>query len=686
MRANETKILPFIKGQEKRFVIPVYQRNYSWNTDNCLQLFNDLESVIRENRRSHFFGSVVHLYDMGDERLIIDGQQRITTVFLFILALLHEKEEHDTDENFETRKVYNEYLIDEYKRGEIKLRLIKNDQKALAALFEKQEISSNIALNYRYLRGLIKKSSYSLSELFAAAEKLFIVEIELRFGDDDPQLIFESLNSTGLDLSEADKVRNFILMRLESSKQEAYYEKYWNKIENLTEKSAKDGVTFFLRDFLTYKERRIPIISRIYFAFKEFVQQKHPDDASKTLLLSELLTFANYYNQISEAYHENKDIEKLLKRLSRLDVKVINPFLLEIMHDFSIEKILSEEQLKEILSVLEVFLVRRILADVPTNSLNKMFVTLGRDIKNEPEYKEQYAEIFKYLLLKKQSNQRMPRDEELKRYILLKDFYNMKSYKDYIFERLENFGSKEHLMVEDASYEHIMPQNLTEVWKKELGNDYERVHKEYLHTLGNLTLLNTGRNSGMSNKSFKEKKYCEGGFAASRIYLNDSVKNKEHWNEEAIKERTALLTERLLQIWPLCATTYGRADADTENSYGLDEDKDFSGTKITAFQFDNKNEQVKTWAEFYEKFCRILYSREATQFKQFTQDSDLVRFIADNTNADRLRRGVQLANDLYIEKNLSTKRIISLLKLLCAKLGIDIGEISVTITEHTDED
>jgi len=690
MKAVENKLIRFLEGHDKSFVIPVYQRNYDWNKTNCKQLFNDLIDVIKNKRKSHFFGSIVYLYnddndENGQEFMIIDGQQRITTLSLLMLALVHTQEETKRDENLDINLLKNEYLIGKYNQKEkIKLKPVKNDASALKALFdknEKQYNNSNIVTNYIFFKEQLQQTDVTLTEIFNAIKKLDVVDIKLKTSEDDPQLIFESLNSTGLDLSEADKVRNFILMKLQSDKQNEYYEKYWNVIE----KNTKYNVSNYLRDFLTFKERKVPNISKVYFTFKEYVIKNEKITTEE--LLKELLVFSEYYNCIIEAKFPNTKINEILLYLNKLDVTVAYPFLLDVFNDYYNLKILNDENLLEILLIIEAFLVRRLICEVPTNALNKIFMTLGRDIKNFEDYKENYVEILKYILSQKRSSQRFPNDEELRKKMIVKNLYNMNAKNNmHILERLENFNNREvidlqRLITENKlTIEHIMPQTLSNKWKDELGNNYENIHNTYLHTIGNITL--TAYNSEMSNKSFSEKKTIEGGFLQSKLYLNDFIQKQKTWNEKIILERANLLIERAIQIWKSCQTNYENI-RDLENTYTLDDEIDFTGEKIKYFIIMGQKINVEYWVSFLQQLCIILYDLEPAKFRNILLDNDINRKSTILTNDEsKLRVPIKIAEDLFIEGNQSTGYILIVSKYILNKLEIDIEEVSICLREN----
>lgn len=542
MKGQEIQFIQYISGPTKRFVIPVYQRNYDWKIENCKQLYDDLIKVIRNNRKSHFFGSVVSVYEPSSARniefLVIDGQQRLTTITLLLLAMYNLIQEGKV--SYKTPMlndmIYEQFLVDKYQEKDkrIKLKPIKNDKNAFDKLFDDQDdyiLDSNVTVNYRYFYDRIQKMELTIDELFDAICKLEIISIVLD-NDDNPQLIFESLNSTGLDLSEGDKIRNFILMGLPSAKQNDYYEKYWNKIEINT----KYDVSSFVRDYLSVKQLLTPSQSRIYITFKEYVEQKNMDIED---LLKDLLAYSKRYGVLLEGGTKSNELNASIYRLNRLSTTVTRPFFLEVLSLYDNGK-LDLDTVSKVFTITESYLLRRMICDLPTNMLNKIFLLLHKEIIRYDGTCDDYLEKFKYALLSKREKARFPDDEEFISNFSNKQIYLMNSKnKLYIFERFENYGTLEDKDVyshcDDGVYsiEHIMPQHLTPTWIKDLGDNYKEVHETWLHRMANLTL--TAYNSKYSNFSFNEKKTMQHGFGDSGIRMNTYIASKEVWNEDELK-------------------------------------------------------------------------------------------------------------------------------------------------------
>lgn len=543
MKGSECRLIEYMEGSKKRFIIPVYQRNYDWKTENCKQLYDDLVKVIKNKRRSHFFGSLVSVYEpsgRNTEFLVIDGQQRLTTVSLLLLAMynLIKSGIITPKDAYLDKQIYEDFLVDKYQPEEtrIKLKPVKNDQKAFGKLFNdaREHIrESNLTTNYNYFYERIQKQEISIDELFDAICRLEIINITLN-NEDNPQLIFESLNSTGLDLSEGDKIRNFILMGLPSKEQDEYYDKYWNRIEECT----KYDVSSFVRDYLSIKQLAIPSQKKIYISFKDYVDQKSIETEK---LLKDLLAYAKRYEILLCGGTENKALDACIYRLNRLETTVTRPFFLEVLRLYDENKF-DISEVSEIFLITENYLFRRAICDLPTNALNKIFSTLHREITRYEGNDLGYVEKFKYALLSKKDRARFPDDDEFAERFTERPIYQMNSKnKIYIMERLENYSTLEDKDVyghcDDGTYsiEHIMPQHLTPAWIKVLGEDYEEIHEMWLHRIANLTL--TAYNSKYSNSTFEEKKSMKNGFEDSGIRMNTYIVKKDRWTLSELEER-----------------------------------------------------------------------------------------------------------------------------------------------------
>jgi len=691
MKGSEAKLVSYMQGSDKRFIIPVYQRNYDWREENCRQLYDDLISIVRKQRNAHFFGSIVSVHSDGEfnEYLIIDGQQRLTTISLLLLAMYNLMKAGIVvpEQGNLADKIYKTYLIDEWQDEEtrIKLKPVKDDHKAFSSLFKKSDDyvqDSNLTINYKYFYNRIQKEEIKIDELYSAITKLEIINITLN-KEDNPQLIFESLNSTGLALSEGDKIRNYILMGLPTKTQNEYYEEYWNKIEQRT----NYNVSLFIRDYLSVKQQAIPSMNRIYVTFKSYVEEKQYETQP---LLEDLLQYAEYYRILLKGHTEDKQLNACIYRLNRLETTITRPFFLEVLR-LNKKGSLSLEDVRNVFLYTENYLFRRNICDLPTNALNKIFLMLHREIIRYDGSDTDYVEKFKYALLAKTDRGRFPRDTEFTDALGVKQIYlmNIKN-KAYIFERFENFGIIEdkdiyrHLDEGTYSIEHIMPQNLTPAWVSALGEDYEEIHETWLHRLANLTL--TGYNSKYSNNSFAEKRDMEKGFRESGLRLNAWVAQQEKWTLDELEERCGILTERALKIWELPATEYRPAEKQLD-SYSLEDDVDLSGRDILRFGYKNTEQPVDSWITMMEQVLKILHAEDRSILTRLAHandaDDDLNDYVSSNP-AD-LRGALQIDQDIYVERNTSTNTKISMLRRFFKAYGINPEELIFYLKDQNED-
>ncbi len=551
MDATKGNIYAILNGN-KQFLIPVYQRYYSWEKEQCSRLWNDIVDMQKKNKVGHFVGSIVNIAEQAmptgvQKYMIIDGQQRLTTLSLLLIALRDYAEEHPEDGTINARRIDNMLLKNEYEDGEerYKLLLTETDRDLLIDLVEKKPISdseaSRLLNNYKFFAGKIADMELQPSEVYEAIGKLQIVNITLDRSVDDAQAIFESLNSTGKELSESDLIRNYVLMGLEAGEQWYVYEHMWRPMELLFDYDKQDsGMDRFFRDYLTMKTTRIPKVDRVYEAFKDY----HLNCEFGTIreLCDDLLTYATYYTNMVFKRSDNKVLKSLYSDIVDLRMEVAYPFLLKVHNDCA-ESVLTEDDLIEIIKMCISYVFRRSICDIPTNSLNKTFATLRNEIKPDD-----YMNSIKAFFVLRDDYKEFPDDEKFEKAFVSRDIYNMRS-RNFILSHLENFGNKAPIIIENYTIEHIMPQNSNprDEWKTMLGANWREVQKTYLHTIGNLTL--TAYNSEMSDNPFMVKMDMEGGFKESALRLNASLVKLTEWNEDQIKERAKLLVEKAKKIW-----------------------------------------------------------------------------------------------------------------------------------------
>lgn len=691
MKGDAQPLIKFFDGSDKRFIIPLYQRNYDWKEENCEQLFQDLLKMHHSDRKSHFFGSIVSNIQSGTEdRFIIDGQQRITTVSLMLIAMVNAYKAGDiqaTDSKL-VDKIFKRYLVDEYQEDErkVKLKPIKKDMDAFDSLLYKPKDQyvkgSNVTRNYEFFYDKIMKSGLTMDELFETIKKLEVINIKLD-EDDDPQLIFESLNSTGLDLSEADKIRNYLLMSLAPAEQDDLYTRYWNPIEE----STKYDPSSFVRDYLTMKQGKIGRIDKIYFIFKEYAEN---EKTSRAELLEEMHHYAKIYSQIDNA---NMGVDKLNRKLNQvrtLDSTVAYPFYMAFF-DYAEKNSLSDEEKYRVLDIVESYWARRIICNLPSNALNKVFATLHRDVINNLSKAVEgtaptYTDVLIYLLLKKGRSSVFPKDDEVKEDFATRQVYKMPTnLRMFILERMENRDSKEchdvvkQLTEKTISIEHIMPQTLSDKWKDALGEEWERIHQQYLHTMANLTL--TGYNSQYSNLTFIEKRDMEKGFNDSAFRLNNYVKSCSQWTETEMKQRQHDLLEVFMRLWPMPSTTFEPAKREIESASLDDDDYEFTGKKIQGYFYHNVHYTVNTWKEMLIQMCNhvLLEKRSSIEWLCANEEHGFSHTL------ETWRK--ELAPGLYVWTDNSTYTKINILRGMLNECNIPLSELVFEFrADETDDD
>lgn len=686
MKGETKQFLKFIDGSDKRFIIPVYQRNYSWQNKHCAQLLNDLKGLIKKPDAPHFFGSIVSSHMQGGKRedfLIIDGQQRLTTISILLIAIVdllkHKKVIPKDDRLIE--KITKKHLVDEYQEDHRKIRLkpIKDDCKAFDALFGDESDfvdGSNVTSNFRYFRDRILNENIDIDDLYDAISRLQTIDIFLE-KDDDPQLIFESLNSTGLELEEGDKIRNFILMGLSSELQEKYYEAFWNKIEKNTHFKVSD----FFKDYLTLKLNRTVVIKDIYFTFKDYVKKNNDDIEA---LLQDLLEYSKLYAIILNPMQYQNSFTAVLVRLSQLEFTVIFPVVLAILKRWN-EKNLTDQEVTELLRVTEIFLFRRLIVGLATNALSKIFATLDKDVTKKAQSSQlaSYAEIYKYVLLNKEESSRFPNDEEFEQALFSRNIYAMSSKnKAYLFSFLENEESKEQINVieriKDGTYtiEHIMPQTLSPVWQKELGEKSQQIHEQWLHTLPNLTL--TGYNSKYSNRPFKDKLDVENGFKDSNLRLNQYVRECLKWTEDELVERQSRLSKKSLKLWYYPTTSYAPPVEET-NEYLLEDDFDFTGYTLVSYTLYDVESKVQSWKEMQIDVVKYLLEQHTTKIMSLCADQKFY----DLSLLETTNNFTEISRSVFLYTNCSTRTKINILKKIFEQCDVEQSELSFLIKKDS---
>jgi len=689
MNGSAQPLVKFLDGAGKRFIIPVYQRNYDWKIDNCKQLLDDLEKVVLDHRESHFFGSIVsvaNIHGATSELLIIDGQQRITTISLLFLAMVNLLEEGvltSTDPVL-VQRIKMTYLVDQFAPEErkVKLKPIKDDSDAFEKLFKSKDEHNNASVvtrNYNYFYNRLKdEQRLTPEELFNAICSLVIIDISLDPIKDDAQLIFESLNSTGLDLSEGDKIRNYVLMGLDSETQEKLYYTYWNNIEKNTSFSVSD----FVRHYLTGVLSKTPSMNEVYSCFKSYVEANKLD---KQELLKTLTTYSVYYKEITNASTSSEKANVILRRLNTLEMGVSYPYLLQLW-DYRKTNSLSEKEFTDVLFTLEIFIFRRLICGVPTNALNKIFAMLQKDCLKYVDNENSYAEVFKYILTSKGSSGRLPKDSEFLQCFEEKDMYSLRGKnKLYLFDRLENKDTYERTnvirLMQDGVYtvEHIMPQTLTDWWKKHLGENYNDIYETWNNRIANLTL--TGYNSQYSNRKFDEKRDMKDGFRDSHLQLNSYVSTCEKWTVEELKQRNKEMLKLAKTLWPYPISSFVPHIAINE-SHSLDEDFNFKGRNIISYSFMNTPYSASSWVEMFVQVVKFLFELDETIIYKLVDENDGLGsdFVSKETEGF-----TEITNNVYLWTSSNTMTKIRIIRQIFDRFELDYSELSIEI-EGLDEE
>ena len=672
MDANKISLLEFLRVRKCTFNIPVYQRNYDWKEKNCERLFRDIEKIaintLNNFEASHFLGTIVYVISRIDpkfiEYVIIDGQQRITSIMLFLKALY----DVITDESIKN-DIYRDFIVNEGATEifKIKLKPIESDmlsyEKVLDGSYVSDDNENNIYRNYRLFKELINNSEVSPEDLYEALYKVEIVYIQLEKDkkSENPQMIFESLNSTGLELTPADLIRNFLLMNHSYEAQKKLYKDYWIKIE----KSIGGlKISEFVRDYLTMKMGKITSKSEIYDTFKEFVTDPR-NNYDEEGVLEELAAYADYYSQFLYYNSKSEKINDCLKQFQLLKSTTVYPLLLSIFDDCYTFKKLSENSLVDTMKVLISYIYRRQVCGYKTNALNKAFASLIRELEEHEEHGE-YSERLYCILSKKTSSSTFPRDDEFRIGFVQKDMYKSKIDK-YTLTMLVNYNTKEKIeLSNDVTVEHIMPQTLSPKWQLELGNRYEEIVAKYLHTIGNLTF--TGYNSELSNKSFDEKKEI---YAQSNIALCREICQYDNWNEKSIEKRAGVLFERAKDIWYLPEKYQKRKIGATEieysTTYDIMTDINVTGEKPKQLVIMDAEYNVSSWKDLLRTLCYELYNLDSAVMHNLIRHKDFSgreRYIIDSTS-ENMKSPFKIGEKIYIETNLSALDILNYCKLIC---------------------
>ncbi len=668
MKANELQINNFLQAPNVQFVIPVYQRNYDWKNVECKELLNDIISVETEDRGTHFIGSIVFVHEGTystsevKELVIIDGQQRLTTINILYVALYRFAKE--TNRTQDSERLYNMFLTNQYVQNESsKLKLKQTDVnfyafKAIMLGTEKEYTTySNVTENYNFFRSCINEENFET--ILRGLNRLIFVEISLERDKDDPQRIFESLNSTGLDLSQSDLIRNFILMDLPPKDQNRIYETIWNPIEENAKDIVKQSslVSDFIRDYLTLRNKKIPNKNKVYAEFKSLYPDKKEDAYHQELENIKSLS-VHYKKLVNPSVVTDTSIRRELEYINRLEINVAYPFLLQVFEDAE-NGLIGKEDLIKILKLIQSYAWRRFIVGLPTNALNKIFMSLYSEVDTE-EYYDSIAKV----LLKKKGSAKFPTNEDLKTALKDKDLYNTQpKNRNYLFEMLENYNNREYVNTNNEliTIEHIFPRNPNDDWSSSLSSEEYFLFKEkHLNTIGNLTL--SGNNGALSNKSFLDKKEMnkdgnEQGYNYSRLWLNTYLKTLDNWDVSKYEERLNIIYDRFLKIWEYPDVIIIENDeSDEQNIFDAESPRN---KKLEYYIFENTRIDEDTIARMYIKIIQSLYEKNSQLLVSNQEVFKMTR------NSSDFRTPEEVVNGWYVETNMdSNNKFINLKKLL----------------------
>ena len=665
MEARKIKLLEFIGNGKKTFNIPVYQRNYDWKEEQCQKLFEDIQNIVKSDYEiEHFLGTVVFVSSKSEmnfnEYILIDGQQRITSIML-LLKVLHEK---IANEDYK-EEIWEEYLINKRVPEEnlrIRLKPVESDGMPYKKLIEKNDVSSdgNLCKNYKLFEKLIEESNYSAEEIYKSLDKIELVYIQLEKGkkSENPQMIFESLNSTGLSLTQGDLIRNYLLMNHEYEKQKMLYKNFWLEIEK---KITNEKISDFVRDYLTMKNGIISNKDKVYDDFKKYIKQ-NDENMDEEGILEELKNYSEYYRWFLKGNSPNDKINQKLEEFRYLRNTTVYPLILSTFEDTYSYKNITEEELLDVLGLLISYIFRRSVCGYTTNSLNKVFASIVILLKSKDIYKQ----IEKSLMSKS-----FPGDEEFRAEFIKCNFYKKGTeFCKYTLRSLEIFENKEQTDMENITIEHIMPQTLNSEWRIELGSKFEQIHSEYINTIGNLTL--TGYNPELSNKNFElKKRYYE----ESNIKMSREIANYDKWKDVEIRDRAEQLFEKAKRIWKL-PQGYDNKNIDNleyGKNYLLGSNINITGKKPSKLIISGKEYSIKSWKELIEKLCLELYELEPRILKELIynpsfkgKEKDIV-----TQNKEKLRAPVKIDEDLYIESNLNSNAILNYANMIATEYELE---------------
>ena len=684
MKGQPTEIWQIYNKANSTLEIPVYQRNYDWGLPQCTRLFDDLETLAhadREKQPKHFFGAVVGKSEDSWTWIVIDGQQRLTTISILILAIAHSVANGEIEVGKDSdlgHKLVDDYLLVDANPNNLKFKLkpVKNDAASYRALFGPEDDfidSSNITANYRYFRDRLRTTDLTAFQVWDAISRLEVMHLDLE-AHDDPQRIFESLNSTGLNLSEADKIRNLVLMNQKLEEQNRLYEQRWNPIEE----NVDYRTDWFIRWYLTAKTSKTPKESDVFEAFKRFTQRSKD---SVPQILDDMFEQSKASKAITHATTGFPLVDRRLSRANLIVGDVVQPLLMQVVTDAWRGEI-TEHDLNDVIRIIEAYLFRRVICQVAANSLNKIFATAYSEMRRLRTDGQNYADLLTWIIRRRDGGSgRFPTDTDFRESFETRDCYHLRPHhRQYLFDVLENGDSKDNRDIADKiasgelTVEHIMPQTINHAWQEELGPNAADIHSIWENRIGNLTV--TGYNSAYSNSSFQAKKDMQEGFSTSPYRLNADVKTAEHWTEETMRTRSHRLVEQALQYWAFAETDFHPPEV-LRPTEPLGDDTSFRGREITAYEYADASETVSDWATMVPKVLAVLLQQNRSRLLDFAETETLLTTCPAEHGQTHVMRTVDPSLGVWV--NTSTDRKIALLRRVFTALDLDPEELIFTL-------
>jgi uncharacterized protein with ParB-like and HNH nuclease domain len=647
MKASETKFQSIIEGT-KQYVVPLFQRPYSWEKKEWDVLWDDLVWLCEnEEPKSHFIGSIVTMPTVSVPEgvakfLLIDGQQRLTTIFILLTVLRDNAKSNAFDEL--AQEIEETLLVNRFKKGDDYYKLLPTqiDRNVFSSLMDKQVLSSDsrIVQCYKFFERKLQQSKVEINVLSKiVTTRLSVVSIVLEY-DDNPHLVFESLNAKGRPLTQSDLIRNYFFMRIHVEKQELAHRQYWEPMQIALGENLTECIRHYLMRNGSFVKQ-----NDVYFTLKDRVN--HSDILNE---LIDIATFANYYKKFLSPEHETEpSLRNALIRLRRLEVTTAYPFLLNCYHDYYQGKILSSELL-DIIQTIENYVIRRFVCSVPTSQLNKIFPGLYQQAQlSDP------SNLSKGVRLALQYRG-YPKDSEFASRLIGSRLYGLGERlvkTRLILEALElAHDHKEIPGFQNLTIEHIMPQTLTDWWQNHLGEDWQADHELYLNTLGNLTL--TAYNSELSNSPFPKKRQL---LSESHLELNGYFQNVNDWNRISIEDRSRTLATLALKTWPY----FGEEKANAPASF-----EEVTGKTPIAITILGQSFPVESWRDVQTHTLSVIAELEPDLFAELVDRYP--RFIS--VDPQRFKRKRQLANGFYIEVNLSAKDVFRFCSQAITSIGL----------------